>query len=129
MHEVLNELLEYRIVLEKSNILIHGKMRAISESLHSFATDHDHANSSRNSFKGSIRRSIGGSPEMEELKQDNPFPRVNPMDSSFREISIRYIAGTINTEETMRFKRLLFRASRGKVLSYFEDIDSELKDF
>ena len=29
----------------------------------------------------------------------------------------------------MRFKRLLFRASRGKVLSYFEDIDGELKDF
>ena len=41
MHEVLNELREYRIVLEKSNILIHGKMRAISESLHSFATEHE----------------------------------------------------------------------------------------
>jgi len=41
MHEVLTELLEYRIVLEKANILIHGKMRAISESLHSLASEHD----------------------------------------------------------------------------------------
>ena len=66
---------------------------------------------------------------MEELKQENQFPRANPLDSSFREISIRYIAGTINKDEVMRFKRLLFRVSRGKVLSYFEDIDVELKDF
>jgi hypothetical protein len=35
MHEVLNELVEYRIVLEKANVLIHGKMRAISDSIHS----------------------------------------------------------------------------------------------
>jgi V-type H+-transporting ATPase subunit a len=39
------------------------------------------------------------------------------------------MAGTINKDETMRFKRLLFRASRGKVLSYFEPIDEVLKDF
>lgn len=39
------------------------------------------------------------------------------------------MAGTINKEETLRFKRLLFRASRGKVLSYFEDIEENLKDF
>ena len=29
----------------------------------------------------------------------------------------------------MRFKRLLFRASRGKVLSYYEDIETTLADF
>jgi V-type H+-transporting ATPase subunit a len=29
----------------------------------------------------------------------------------------------------MRFKRLLFRASRGKVLSYFEEIETTLTDF
>lgn len=29
----------------------------------------------------------------------------------------------------MRFKRLLFRTSRGKVLSYFEETDMHMKDF
>lgn len=64
---------------------------------------------------------------MEELKID-PFARAS-LDSSFREISIRYMAGTINKDEVLRFKRLLFRASRGKVLSYFEDVEVPLKDF
>lgn len=43
MHEVLNELIEYRIVLMKSNVLIHGKMRAISDSIHSLVSEHDGA--------------------------------------------------------------------------------------
>lgn len=43
MHEVLNELLEYRIVLMKSNVLIHGKMRAISDSIQSLVSEHDGA--------------------------------------------------------------------------------------
>ena len=78
MHDVHTELLEYRIVLEKSNVLIHGKMRSISDSLHSMNSmhsEHDGASSVRNSVRGGIRFSIGGSPEMEELKQENPFSR------------------------------------------------------
>ena len=39
------------------------------------------------------------------------------------------MSGTINKEEVMRFKRILFRTSRGKVLQYFEDFDSPLRDF
>jgi hypothetical protein len=39
------------------------------------------------------------------------------------------MAGTIDKEDMLRFKRILFRASRGKILSYFEDIETELKDF
>ena len=54
MHEVLNELIEYRIVLRKSNVLIHGKMRAISDSIHSLVSEHDGAQSARNSMRGSI---------------------------------------------------------------------------
>ena len=55
MHEVLNELLEYRIVLMKSNVLIHGKMRAISDSIHhSMVSEHDGSSSARNSMRNSI---------------------------------------------------------------------------
>jgi len=32
----------------------------------------------------------------------------------FREVSIGHICGTINADEVMRFKKLLFRATRGK---------------
>jgi hypothetical protein len=35
MYEVLNEMIEYKVVLEKSNKVIHGKFRGHSESLHS----------------------------------------------------------------------------------------------
>ena len=39
------------------------------------------------------------------------------------------MAGTIDREDTFRFKKLLFRATRGKILSYFEDIEVPIRDF
>jgi len=44
-------------------------------------------------------------------------------------VSIRYISGTIDKEDMERFRRMLFRSTRGKVLQYYEDIDFPLKDF
>jgi len=40
-------------------------------------------------------------------------------------VSISYMAGSIIKEEMMRFKRMVFRATRGKALTYFEDLSSE----
>lgn len=48
---------------------------------------------------------------------------------SFREVSITYIAGTINRDEMFTFKKFIYRASRGKVLTHFEDPEVVLKDF
>jgi len=39
------------------------------------------------------------------------------------DISIAYIAGTIEIEEKDRLKKLLFRATRGKALSYFREFE------
>lgn len=39
------------------------------------------------------------------------------------------MAGTINSEEVERFKRMLFRVSRGKVLQFYSPVDAPLKDF
>jgi len=39
------------------------------------------------------------------------------------------VAGTIEAAEIERFKKVLFRALRGKVLSYFDDADIKLNDF
>lgn len=45
-------------------------------------------------------------------------------------ISISYLAGTISKEEIMRFKRMVYRATRGKALTYFNDLDaSGLQDY
>jgi V-type H+-transporting ATPase subunit a len=35
------------------------------------------------------------------------------------------MAGTIIKEEMMKFKRMIFRATRGKALTYFEDLSNE----
>lgn len=51
------------------------------------------------------------------------------METSFREVSISYLAGTIDKADAMRFKRLLFRATRGKALSHFEDLHIGLKEY
>jgi hypothetical protein len=39
-------------------------------------------------------------------------------------IAISYLAGTIDADETLRFKKMVFRATRGKALTYFRDLDS-----
>ena len=42
-------------------------------------------------------------------------------------ISISYMAGTIQKEEEMKFKRMIFRASRGRALTYFNDLNPEVQ--
>ncbi len=39
-------------------------------------------------------------------------------------VSISYLAGTINKDEIMRFKKMVYRATRGKALTYFQDMAS-----
>lgn len=38
-------------------------------------------------------------------------------------VSISYMAGTISKDDEMKFKRMIFRASRGRALSYFRDLN------
>jgi vacuolar-type H+-ATPase subunit I/STV1 len=40
-------------------------------------------------------------------------------------VRITHIAGTIDVEEKDRLKKLLFRATRGKALTFFEDFKQE----
>jgi len=39
-------------------------------------------------------------------------------------VAISYLAGTIAKDESMRFKKLVFRATRGMALTYFRDLDA-----
>ena len=112
MHEVLNELVEYRIVLEKAYNIIHGiASRGVNESMHS--EQHEESQWGKRMSAGG-RRSIGLY-DIEDNKGDDLY-RSSRAEQSFREVSIRYVSGTIDKEEVMRFKRILYRATRGKVL-------------
>lgn len=120
INELLTEMIEYHTVLEKANIIIHGDViRNLNESLHS------EGNEVRFSMSG--RKSIGA--DWEEHKEGGRKSFRGSHDNSFREVSIRYMAGTINQDEVERFKRLLFRATRGKVLQFYQEIEAPLKDF
>jgi len=44
-------------------------------------------------------------------------------------IQISYFAGTINDVEQQHFEKLIFRVSRGKVLTRFHEQSFQLKDF
>lgn len=43
-------------------------------------------------------------------------------------VNIAHIAGTIEIEEKARLKKLLFRATRGKALTFFEEFELPTKD-
>ena len=44
-------------------------------------------------------------------------------------VQISYLAGTINNTEKQNFQKLIYRASRGRVLCYFDDSSFTIKDF
>ena len=41
-------------------------------------------------------------------------------------ISISYLAGTIDSVDQMRFKKIVFRATRGKALTYLADLEASV---
>jgi hypothetical protein len=50
------------------------------------------------------------------------------MEAAAGDVSIAHIAGTIEAEEKVRLKKLLFRATRGKALTFFQDFSLPQKD-
>ena len=45
-------------------------------------------------------------------------------------VHINYIAGTIDKEEQLRLKKMVYRATRGKALTHFQDLNKDdLKDY
>lgn len=45
-------------------------------------------------------------------------------------VSINYLAGTVDKLEQLRLKKMIYRATRGKALTYFEDlVNADLRDY
>ena len=51
-----------------------------------------------------------------------------PLMAEAGDIMIAHVAGTIEVDERPRLKKLLFRATRGKALTFFEDFELPTKD-
>lgn len=57
------------------------------------------------------------------LDQQRSSEKIPLMDVSGGDVSIAHIAGTIELDERPRLKKLIFRATRGKALTYFREFD------
>lgn len=73
----------------------------------------------KQSFHGGINIDVDSVQEIEKA------PLMGMMDGEG--VRISHIAGTIEADEKDRLKRLLFRATRGKALTFFEDFNIDSK--
>jgi len=58
----------------------------------------------------------------------NSDENANPL-IEHQGIAVGHIAGTINKDEEFRFKKLIFRSTRGNALTYFDDFQQPIKDY
>eukprot|EP00824_Muranothrix_gubernata_P005823 TRINITY_DN175_c0_g1_i1.p1 TRINITY_DN175_c0_g1~~TRINITY_DN175_c0_g1_i1.p1 ORF type:complete len:838 (+),score=142.13 TRINITY_DN175_c0_g1_i1:2-2515(+) len=65
---------------------------------------------------------------MEILTRDT-FGRYTGTNEEEKLIAFNYIAGVINSEDQIRFKRMIFRATRGNAVTVFEDMGNPIEDF
>lgn len=89
---------------------------------------------------GNVRGSVhGGAHFDDEEEKEAPIAfSLNPdmrnqsekaplMDMGASDVSIAHVAGTIEVDEKARLKKLLFRATRGKALTFFQDYELPLQ--
>ena len=100
IHDSFNLLFEYRTVLRKASNILHHRGRSLN---------------------GNAMPSING----ENNKEDEHEHLLQDPTS----IAVGHIAGTINQDEEMRFKKLIFRATRGNALCYFENFKAPIRDY
>ncbi|CDW80575.1 v-type atpase 116kda subunit family protein [Stylonychia lemnae] len=77
---------------------------------------------------GQVRSSMHGGIVLEEQKSTsiNNIEKAPLLDND--NVYIAHIAGTIEVEEKSRLKKLLFRATRGKALTFFQDFEVRTPD-
>ena len=99
IHDSFNLLFEYKTVLKKAEQILLFNGRGLNQDQAAVGSLNDDNNADT-------------SPLMQEAG-----------------ISVGHIAGTINKNEEFRFKKLIFRATRGNALTYFDDFNQPIKDY
>ena len=64
-------------------------------------------------------------PQINEVQQMNQEQRQPLLAQLAGMVAISYLAGTIDTTDQMRFKKMVYRATRGKALTYFRALASD----
>jgi V-type H+-transporting ATPase subunit a len=102
IHDSFNLLFEYKTVLTKAENILQFRGRGVISEQAAIGSLNDEANDA----------------EREEL-----------LANAAANITVGHIAGTINKDEELRFKKLIFRSTRGNALTYFEDFNQPIKDY
>ena len=103
IHDSFNLLFEYRTVLKKAQKILMYRGRGLVDD---------------NVALGSLNNEENKGYENEQLLQ-GPDGGIH----------VGHIAGTINKEEELRFKKLIFRATRGNALTYFDEFKGPIRDY
>lgn len=77
-----------------------------------------------NKAKKSINKDSVSNVNLDEENDAAGAPLIHGDD-----VRVAYMAGTIFKAEQLRFKKMIFRATRGNALCDFEDLKMELKDY
>jgi hypothetical protein len=81
---------------------------------------------------GAVRSSMHGGMDIEEESKGHSINGGDvdnaPLLDNGDNVYITHIAGTIEVDEKARLKKLLFRATRGKALTFFKDFEVESGD-
>ncbi len=101
IHDSFTLLFEYKTVLKKAEHILQFNARGLI-----------------NADEGSALGSLNGEGRTS-----------TPLMAESAGIAVGHIAGTIAKEEEYRFKKLIFRATRGNALTYFDDFDQPIKDY
>jgi V-type H+-transporting ATPase subunit a len=99
IHDSFNLLFEYKTVLKKAEKILNFRGRGLVPEQAAIGSLNDEAEQNEQLLGGASNIAVG------------------------------HIAGTINKDEELRFKKLIFRATRGNALTYFEDFNVPLKDY
>jgi len=99
------DLVEQKQVLNRSFELVSGLKKQLNES---------------SQVEGVKNSGYAHSALEEEDEQESNF---------FQEVKIETICGTVESKEAERFKRLIYRQTRGQVLMHFSDLNMNVKNF
>lgn len=101
IHDSFNLLFEYKTVLKKAEKILNFQARGLVPEQAALGSLNDDGD------KDAREQLIGGGAN----------------------IAVGHLAGTINKDEELRFKKLIFRATRGNALTYFEDFNNQIRDY
>lgn len=116
MNDSYHTMLDYEKVLRNVSIILNRLHSGGGQGGNVMASMHGGIQTPPDSEHG-YKQSHSLNAEEEKINQ--------PLIGGEMNVMITHIAGTIETDEKERLKKLLFRSTRGKALTYFYDIPQE----